>query len=253
MNSRTERPAGFTTQRVASIDVASLTRLFDQAPDVAFFVKDAVGCYISVNDSLLKRHGLKGKSSVIGKRPCDICPGDFGRIPTEQDAKVLRTGRPLIDHLEMQWDQPHKPVWCMTTKLPICELKGTVIGLFGFSRDVRVPVNCHDIPTDFAAALEFFEQELSVDVTPAWLAQQSKLTPQRLARLTKRVYGLTPSQLIAKTRIAAASRLLLDTNKSVAEVAYACGFYDHSAFTRAFHSKTGVTPSDFRKHSGAVD
>jgi AraC-like DNA-binding protein len=159
---------------------------------------------------------------------------------------VLSTGRPLVDHLEMQWHRPNDPVWCLTTKLPILDAEGAVVGLIGFSRDVRVQVHPHEIPKDFARALEEFEQTLSTDVTPAWLARRSKLTPQRLARMTKRLFGLTPNQFITKSRIAAASRMLHEPAPSVAEIAHACGFSDHSAFTRAFRSATGLTPSEFR-------
>jgi len=231
---------------VSQVDVALLERLFDRSPDAAFFVKDAAGRYVAVNDSLVARHGLKSKSQVIGKCPRDICPGDLGRIPTEQDEKVLRTGRPLIDHLELHWHRPHDPVWCLTTKLPIAGAGGDVVGLIGFSRDVRAPLDPNEIPKDFARALEEFEQSLSSDVTPAWLARRSKLSPQRLARLTKRLFDLTPSQFITKSRIAAASRLLRDTDRSVADIAHACGFFDHSAFTRAFRSAAGTTPSEYR-------
>lgn len=235
-----------TPPSVSSVDVALLARLFDQSPDVAFFVKDAEGRYVSVNESLLERHGLQSKTQAIGKRPREICPGDFGRIPSEQDDKVLQTGRPLIDHLEMQWHRPHDPVWCLTTKLAIRDPDGHVIGLIGYSRDVRIPVEPHEIPAGFAGVLEEFEQDLAGDVTPASLATSSDLSPQRLARLTKRLFGLTPSQFITKTRVAAASRLLRETEQSIAEVAHACGFYDHSAFTRAFRSATGVTPTEYR-------
>ncbi len=62
----------------------------------------------------------------------------------------------------------------------------------------------------------------------------------------KRFFGLTPSQFITKTRIASASRLLRETDQSVAAIALACGFYDHSAFTRTFRAMTGVTPTQFR-------
>ena len=226
-----------------------LERLFDRSPDVAFFVKDVAGRYIAVNESLVARHGLKNRSQVIGKCPRNICPGDLGRIPTEQDEKVLRTGRPLLDHLELHWHRPNTPVWCLTTKLPILDATGVVVGLIGFSRDLRVPVEPHEIPNDFAEALVEFEQSLSPEATPAWLARRARLSPQRLARLTKRLFGLTPSQFITKTRIAAASRLLLDSAQSVAQVAHACGFYDHSAFTRAFRSATGMTPTEFRSGS----
>lgn len=226
--------------------------MFDQAPDVAFFVKDAAGRYVTVNDSLLIRHGLHRKEEALGKSPREICPGDFGRIPAEQDTRVLRTGRPLIDHMELQWYRPHEPVWCLTTKLPIRDAAGTVIGLIGFSRDVRAPIEPQEIPADFAVALEELEQEPANELTPAWLARRSHLTPQRLARLTKRLFGLTPTQLITKARIATASRLLRETRQSVAEIAQAAGFSDQSAFTRTFRSATGVTPSAYRNHHRAL-
>lgn len=246
MNLRTGNPESTRPSRVSPVEVALLERLFDRSPEVAFFVKDAAGRYVAVNESLVARHGLKSKSQVIGKCPRDICPGDFGQIPTEQDEKVLGTGRPLIDHLEMQWHRPNDPVWCLTTKLPIFDAVGAIVGLIGFSRDIRAPVEPHEIPKDFAKALDEFEQGLSSEVTPAWLARRSNLSSQRLARLIKRLFGLTPSQFITKSRIAAASRMLRESDQSISEIALACGFYDHSAFTRAFRSATGTTPTGFR-------
>ena len=82
-------------------------------------------------------------------------------------------------------------------------------------------------------------------------AEESELTSQKLIRLTKKLYGITPTQLIAKIRIAAACRLLEETNKSIADIALSCGFTDHSAFTRAFKSSTSVTPSIYRNQSGS--
>lgn len=246
MKPRTARQNALPRQPVSSIDVVLLEQLFDLVPEVAFFVKDAHGRYVSVNQSLATRHGLKNKSLAIGKTPSEICAGEFGRVPTEQDQAVLTTGRPLIDHLECQWYVPHEPVWCLTTKLPILDANGKPTGILGFSRDVRVMIGMKEVPRGFAAALDEFEKELPAEATPAWLAHRSKLTTQRLARLTKRIFDLTPSQFISKTRMAAASRMLIDTDLSVAEIAHACGFYDHSAFSRAFRSATGITPTELR-------
>lgn len=248
MKTRTTKHAIAALPRtVAPVEAALLEKLFDQAPDVAFFIKDAAGRYLAVNDSLVERHGLRQKSQVLGQRPCDICPGDFGRIPSAQDAAVLRTGRPLLDHLELHWYAPHKPGWCLTTKLPMRDASSRIIGLIGISRDVRAPIETRDIPVEFAAALDHFENHLADAVTPSALARRAKLAPARFARLMKRFFGLTPSQFITKTRIASASRLLRETDQSVADIALSCGFYDHSAFTRTFRAMTGVTPTQFRE------
>ena len=41
------------------------------------------------------------------------------------------------------------------------------------------------------------------------------------------------------------TRLLRDTERSIADIATSCGFCEHSAFTRAFHAETGTTPKEF--------
>jgi len=232
---------------VRPVEPQVLAELFDHAPDLAFFVKDSAGRYLAVNESLVKRHGYRHKSQVLGRRPCDICPGDLGRLPAEQDAHVLRTGKPLIDHLEQQWYLPRKPVWCLTTKLPLRDAAGKINGLIGISRDVRAPVDPRNIPMELAAALERFENNLAEPVTPANLARRARLTPAKLARLIHRFFDLTPSQFLTQTRLAAAARLLRETGLGVSEIAHQCGFYDHSAFSRAFHSAMGVTPSAYRE------
>jgi PAS domain S-box-containing protein len=237
---------------VLAVELQVLAELFDHAPDMAFFVKDAAGRYVAVNESLVKRHGLRHKAQVIGRRPCEFCDGDFGRIPSEQDAEVLRTGRPLLDHLEQQWYVPQKPVWCLTTKLPLRDAEGNIIGLVGFSRDVRAPVNLDDIPPGLVSALESFEKNFAEPITPSGLARRAKLAPPKLARLLRRFFDLTPSQFITRTRLEVASRLLRDSDRPVADIAQECGFYDHSAFSRAFRAAMGVSPSEFRSYLGGA-
>lgn len=232
-----------------TIDIDVLSLLFDSAPDIAFFVKDLQGRYLTVNHSLAERYGLKDKQAAIGRLSREICNGEFGELPSLQDDSILKTGRPLVDHLEMHWSRHREPVWCLTTKLPIRDAGGSITGLVGFSRDVRVPVQTEEIPDGFAKALQEFESTLSDSVTPAWLAQRSGLTAQKLTRFTKRVFGLTATQVITRVRIAAASRLLKETSKQVSDIALECGFYDHSAFTRAFRNATGVTPTEFRNQN----
>ncbi|MCE9561503.1 MAG: AraC family transcriptional regulator [Planctomycetes bacterium] len=238
-----------TVTEPLAVDVSVLVNLFDQVPDVVFFVKDTTGRYTAVNASLVARHGLRDKSEVIGKRSRDICPGDFGGIPSQQDAAVLRTGQPILDHLELHWYEPHKPGWCLTTKLPLRDANGAIVGLIGISRDVRTPIQADDIPVKLAEALNHFETNLGDPITPALLARRAGLPPHGFARFMKRFFGLTPSQFIAKARITAASRLLRETDQSIADIALSCGFYDHSAFTRAFGKVTGTTPSRLRSGS----
>jgi PAS domain S-box-containing protein len=223
-----------------------LEMLFDEASDVAFFVKDRDGRYLSVNSSLAERHGFPNKEEMIGKRPSDVCPGPFGAVPSEQDAKILQTGQPLINHLEMQWQRPHKPCWCLTTKLPLRD-RDEVVGLVGFSRDLRESVPLDEIPPGLALVLDRFEQDFAEPTSPSMLAREAGLSASQFARIMKRVFGVTPTQFISRTRINQAARLLRESDASVAEIALQAGFTDHSAFTRKFRSAMGATPTAYRE------
>lgn len=231
------------------IDSRLVEQIADLMHDTAFFIKNAEGRYLVVNQSLVERHGLADKSQMIGRRPCEVCPGDYGRIPAEQDAQVLRTGRPIIERLELFWRRPGMPVWGLTSKLPIRDAQGRVSGLIGISKDLTARVSREEVPPAVAQALRYLEGAYDQPLSPSSLACQAGMSAARFARLIKRIHGLSPMQLITKTRISAGSRLLRETNASVAEIALACGFSDHSAFTRAFGAVTGLSPTEHRREN----
>lgn len=223
-----------------------LEQLFDHVPETAFFLKDHTGRYLVVNQSLVQRCGLREKRQLVGRRVHDIFPPELAERYAAQDERVLRTGRPIVELLELHWYARRRPGWCLTTKLPLQNDAGQIIGLVGISRDLRAPGDKEIIPMTLASTLEHLEAHYHESISPAALAQRAGLPLTRFERLIKRIFGLTPGQLITQTRLAAASRLLQETDRPVAEIAHACGFYDHSAFTRAFRSAIGVTPTQYR-------
>jgi signal transduction histidine kinase/DNA-binding response OmpR family regulator len=67
-----------------------------------------------------------------------------------------------------------------------------------------------------------------------------------LFRRTKELLGETPSDLLRRVRLERASLLLLESEGSVAEVAYACGFNSVAHFCRVFRGAYDATPSEYR-------
>jgi AraC-like DNA-binding protein len=224
-----------------------LEQLFDHAPDVAFFIKDTAGCYVAVNESLVLRCGLQHRRQLVGRRVDEVFPKEWGRVFAAQDAKVLRSGRPMVDRLEMHWYARRRAGWCLTTKLPLRDAEGRLVGVIGISRDLRAHDDARDLPPGITAALAHLDKHLGDPLSPTALAKVAGVPAPRFARHIKRIFRVTPSQLIANARLSAASRLLKETKQSVAEVALACGFYDHSAFSRAFRLATGMPPTVFRQ------
>jgi AraC-like DNA-binding protein len=61
-------------------------------------------------------------------------------------------------------------------------------------------------------------------------------------------FHLTPQKYLRKLRLRVASRALVDTGETLAEIAAGCGFSDQSHFTREFRRHFGRTPRDYREH-----
>jgi AraC-like DNA-binding protein len=242
-------PGILSTQGTLLMEARMIEQIADLMHDTAFFIKDASGRYLVVNQSLVERHGLRSKSQMLGRRPCDVCPGDYGRIPTEQDEQVLRTGQPIVERLELFWRRPNVPVWGLTSKLPIRDEHGQVTGLIGISKDLAAPVSREDVSPEIARVLRYLESAYDDPVSPSSLAKKAGMTAARFARVIKRIHGISPMQLITKTRITVGCRLLRETEASVAQIALDCGFSDHSAFTRAFRAVTGMSPTEHRRQA----
>ena len=118
-------------------------------------------------------------------------------------------------------------------------------------RAARPDVRWH-VVNDVTAALLHLEEAHTTPLPMTELAERAGLSLSSFERQVRRVYGVTPSQLLTRARLGTASRLLRQTDWPVARVAVECGYFDHSAFTRAFRSAVGLTPAQFRRLAWTV-
>jgi PAS domain S-box-containing protein len=224
-----------------------LAEVFDQLPDVVFFVKDEGGRYVAANRTLFERCGIRHNKGLLGRTAEQVFPPPFGQSFGAQDRLVLRDGVTIRDKLERHLYPGGGEGWCLTFKTPLRGPGGSISGLVGISRDLHRPDERHPEYRLLAAAVESLQRRCSEPVRLAALAAQSGLSMDRLERLVKRVFHLTPRQLLGQMRLEAASKRLQQGGSTIAEVAQACGYSDHSAFTRHFKATVGLTPRAFRK------
>jgi AraC family transcriptional regulator len=78
------------------------------------------------------------------------------------------------------------------------------------------------------------------------IAESTGVHPSHLARIFRRYYRSTLGEYVRRLRLDYAARELTQTDKTLAEIAFASGFYDHSHFSHAFRLHTGMTPTEFR-------
>ncbi|MBR3577129.1 MAG: helix-turn-helix transcriptional regulator, partial [Clostridia bacterium] len=61
--------------------------------------------------------------------------------------------------------------------------------------------------------------------------------------------GVSPAQFVTDMRLRRAKSMLACSDKSITDIAFACGFYDSSHLTRVFKKQEGITPKDYRKRT----
>jgi len=91
--------------------------------------------------------------------------------------------------------------------------------------------------------LKDYRQHISVEE----LASLCNISKYHFCRIFKREMGVTAVQYITNYRISLAEKKLKDTNQSITEIAYACGFEDVSYFYRCYKKIKGTSPKCLRK------
>ncbi|WP_411380041.1 helix-turn-helix domain-containing protein [Pseudomonas sp. MPB26] len=226
--------------------VVQLLPMLDVIPNAAIFIKDTQARYVLANLTLVQRCGLKHLQPLLGKTSAEVFPAQLGPGYTEQDRRVLEQGFVLQDQLELHLYGTREPGWCLTHKWPLYNHSGAIIGLAGISVDLQTASESHPAYPRLAAVDAHIRAHFNRRVTLGELTHIAGISVAQLERYCKRVFQLTPRQMIQKVRLEQAHRLL-QTGMPITEVALHCGYTDHSAFSRQFKASTGFTPRQYRE------
>jgi LacI family transcriptional regulator len=104
---------------------------------------------------------------------------------------------------------------------------------------------------DVAVALRYIRENAQEDIGVEDVLAQVPMNRRMLERRFRRAIGRTPAAEIRRCRIDLAKQLLTDTDKSMSEIAQACGFLYSQHLASAFHQLTGMTPSEYRGRTAA--
>ena len=234
---------------IRGVDLTAMEGLFDALNDVAFFIKDREGRYLSVNTTLVRRCGLRAKIDLIGKTALEVHPQALAQTYMAQDRRVMDSGAALNKHLELHLYPTRSRGWCITHKVPLRDERGMIVGLAGISQDLGLADDLHPVYRKIAAIAQHIRENYHANVCMEELASQAGLSLSRVERLFQRVFHYSPRQLLLQSRLSGAMALIeADPLQGIADIAYACGYTDHSAFSRQFKAHTGMTPVQYRVH-----
>ena len=115
----------------------------------------------------------------------------------------------------------------------------------GRSPEARAPGQLTRAQLD--RVVECMEANLTRPLTLDDLAAAAGLSPTHFARRFKATTGAAPHQHVLRLRLQRAQRLLRESSRSIAQVAFECGFAHQGHLTRVFTRLAGTTPAAFRR------
>jgi PAS domain S-box-containing protein len=221
--------------------------LFDLLPEVYFFAKDAAGRFVRMNPALLRRLGFSEESEVLGRVDTDFFSLALSERYRREDVEVMERNQPVVDQI---WFVPNREgvlAWYLSTKIPLHDRAGRVIGIAGAMRDAQSAGAIMSPYEDLRAAVEHLSRHYAEDLSVVRLAALVHLSVSQFERRFRAIFQMAPMQYLMQLRVENACRQLEHSRASLAEVASQNGFYDQSAFTRQFVKRIGLTPGAYRK------
>jgi AraC-like DNA-binding protein len=225
--------------------------LFDMLPDVQFFAKDKGGRFIAGSIALLRRLGLASEAQLIGLTDMDIHPKKVAETIRADDLQIMKTGTPLAGRIEALFTRSQAKDWYLTTKLPIRDATGGIVGIMGFVRPYRFSEGMLPGAERLGRVVAHIQEHHAKSLEAVALAKLGGVSERQLRRMFQEAFGMSPQAFLIRTRVQAASDDLLLTDQTLSEIALEHGFSDQSAFSRRFIEHTGETPLKFRRRHRA--
>ena len=151
-----------------------LKTLMDNLPDHIYF-KDRESRFIAVNRAMAALFGLEDPSDVFGKTDADLFAPEHAQAALRDEQEILHTGQPLVNMEEKETWPDGRETWVSTTKLPLRDPNGHIIGTFGLSRDITEKKRAEGKLTALARELREKNEALERDLEMARELQQAML------------------------------------------------------------------------------
>jgi len=136
-NPAVDGPDGEGAADKSKINERDLLRtLLDNSPDHIYF-KDLQSRFLKCSKAQALQFGTASPADMVGKTDFDFFSDAHARPAFEDEQEILRTGQPMIGKAEKEvWKDGRGDTWTLTTKMPLRNSAGVIIGTFGISKDI---------------------------------------------------------------------------------------------------------------------
>jgi diguanylate cyclase (GGDEF)-like protein/PAS domain S-box-containing protein len=125
----------FMRQRVIERERDLLRAAFVQAPDL-HYVKTPESRFVAVNENTARFHGFETPDAMAGKSDLDLLQPERAALLVADEQEIVATGKGFSNREEMLTDEFGDETWFSTSKVPLHDAEGQIIGLAGVTHDI---------------------------------------------------------------------------------------------------------------------
>ena len=165
------------SQNVSRRDRHLLEILMQKIPDAIYF-KDTESRFLRISRAQAKKFNLSNPSAAVGKTDADFFSQAHALQALADEKETMRTGKPLVDFEEKETWPDGAITWVSTTKMPLRNHVGEIIGTFGISRDITARKVAEQALAERTAQLQQKNQQIEEELNMARELQLAML-PQK--------------------------------------------------------------------------
>ncbi|WP_369371217.1 helix-turn-helix domain-containing protein [Promicromonospora sp. Populi] len=226
--------------------LGAMIAAFDHVDDVFIFVKDARRVFVACSRPFLALMGMQSADELLGRRDEELSPAHLVDLYRRDDERVLATGEPIVDLVELVRNTRAGYDWFLSSKNALRDADGRIVGLVGVTRPLSPRTPTAGGVQSLGPAVEYIASEYARPIRVEDLAALVSLSASHFSRLFRRHFGVSPYRYLRRVRMIAACDLLAATELSVSEVAAQTGYYDAAHFSNDFRAEQGLSPTAYR-------
>ena len=150
-----EKQARKQAEEILANEQYLMKMLLDNVPDHIYF-KNIESKFIRINNAQATSFGLNDPQEAVGKSDFDFFKVEHATQAYEDEQTIINTGEPIIGKEEKAIRTDKSESWVTTTKMPLRDKLGNIIGTFGVSSDITQRKKAEEAITKRIADLEYF-------------------------------------------------------------------------------------------------